>query len=75
MACAAILAQSSEMEKGNGLQAGMRWATPYGQDGDVTRDCMFQAALSVEDALDDAGQFKARIATEARLMTSQVSSG
>lgn len=53
----------------------MRRATPCGQDGDVTRDRMFQAALSVEGALDAAGQFKARIATEARLMTSQVPSG
>ncbi|QKW98857.1 hypothetical protein GSF67_16860 [Agrobacterium sp. CGMCC 11546] len=53
----------------------MRGATPCGQDGDVSRDCMFQAALPVENALDAAGQFKARIATEAQLMTSQVSSG
>jgi hypothetical protein len=75
MACAAILAQSSEMEKGDGSRAGMRRAAPSGQDGDVTRDCMFQAALPVEGAIDAVGQFKARDATEARLMTLQVSSG
>jgi len=75
MACAAILAQSSEMEKGNGSQAGMRRAEPYGQYGDVTRDRMFQAALPVEGALDAARLFNARIATEARLMTLQVPSG